>query len=67
MCCHVWCAGTKEGGEAVLLSLSPVDAWQMGLGLCGFMMYKVAVLGVSLVPYPDSKLPEPAQQLEKNA
>jgi hypothetical protein len=51
----------------MLLQLTPVDAWQLGLGLCGFMMYKIAVLGVSLVPVQQGKVPEPAQQLEKNA
>jgi hypothetical protein len=61
-------AGSRDGAsEGVLLQLTPVDAWQLGLGLCGFMMYKIAVLGVSLVPVQQGKVQEPAQQLEKNA
>lgn len=48
------------------LQLRPVDAWQLGLGLCGFMMFKVAVLGVSLSTPDTAKLPEQAQRLEKN-
>jgi hypothetical protein len=43
-----------------------VDAWQLGVGLCGFMMFKVAVLGVSLSTPASSELPEAAQRLEKN-
>uniref|UniRef100_A0A383VRU7 DUF7755 domain-containing protein n=1 Tax=Tetradesmus obliquus TaxID=3088 RepID=A0A383VRU7_TETOB len=61
-------SGTRDGaGEGMLLQLTPVDAWQLGLGLCGFMMYKIAVLGVSLVPVQQGKVPQPAQQVEKNA
>lgn len=41
-----------------------VDAWQFGLGLCGFMMFKVAVLGVSLTSPDSAEVPERA--LEKN-
>ncbi|KAF6257027.1 hypothetical protein COO60DRAFT_1526268 [Scenedesmus sp. NREL 46B-D3] len=56
-----------HASEGMLLQLTPVDAWQLGLGLCGFMMYKIAVLGVSLVPVPQGKVPQAVQQLEKNA
>eukprot|EP00879_Flechtneria_rotunda_P005442 GHRR01005735.1.p1 GENE.GHRR01005735.1~~GHRR01005735.1.p1 ORF type:complete len:405 (+),score=150.85 GHRR01005735.1:874-2088(+) len=45
--------------------VSQTEAWQLGLGLCGFMMYKVAVLGVSLAPDVHKKVPQPAQRLEK--
>jgi hypothetical protein len=66
--CFCPLAGTRDSAsEGLLLQLTPVDAWQLGLGLCGFMMYKIAVLGVSLVPVQQGKVPEPAQQLEKNA
>ncbi|KAF8059173.1 hypothetical protein HT031_005345 [Scenedesmus sp. PABB004] len=55
--------GARDGSEAAaLVQLTPVDAWQMGLGLAGFMMYKVAVLGVSLAPPPPPRVPAPPQQ-----
>eukprot|EP00882_Tetradesmus_deserticola_P003891 GHRQ01004115.1.p1 GENE.GHRQ01004115.1~~GHRQ01004115.1.p1 ORF type:complete len:298 (+),score=112.83 GHRQ01004115.1:1388-2281(+) len=66
----LWAAqdsGSQDGAtDGMLLQLTPVDAWQLGLGLCGFMMYKVSVLGVSLVPVQQGKVPQPLQQLEKN-
>jgi hypothetical protein len=46
-----------------MLTVRAVDAWQLGLGLCGFMMFKVAVLGVSLTTPDSAELPERA--LEK--
>jgi hypothetical protein len=52
------------GSTAGVFQLRPVDAWQLGLGLCGFMMFKVAVLGVSLSTPDSAQLPERA--LEKN-
>lgn len=51
-----------------MLHVRPVDAWQLGLGLCGFLMAKVAVVAVGLTT-PDSAsagLPEPKNALEKN-
>lgn len=41
------------------LQLSAADAWHLGLGLCGFMMNKVAIVGVGLTPPP--RRPSPSQ------
>jgi len=45
------------------LALTAADMWQLGVGALGFMMYKVALLGVTLTP---KEAREPAHQLEKN-
>lgn len=55
-----------EGARSLQFKLRPVDAWQLGLGLCGFLMFKVAVLGVSLSTPDNAQLPERAEHLEKN-
>jgi hypothetical protein len=64
---HVLLAG-KDAGDAIVLHFNSMDAWQLGLGLCGFMMYKVAVLGVSLAPrqQPRRNTMTVQQQVEKN-
>jgi hypothetical protein len=54
----------NAGGE--LFHLRPVDAWQLGLGLCGFLMWKVALLSVSLTTPDSAEVPHPAERLEKN-
>jgi hypothetical protein len=57
-----------DGSRTRLFQLRPVDAWQLGLGICGFMMFKVAVLGVSLSS-PSTAAANPLdmqQHLEKN-
>jgi hypothetical protein len=42
-----------------------VDAWQLGLGLCGFMMFKIAVLGVSLTTPDPVSLEQSERALQK--
>lgn len=64
------CAPFADGGDGsrtLLFQLRPVDAWQLALGLCGFLMFKVAVLGVSLSDPAATQLPEREQHLEKNS
>lgn len=56
--------GAGEAADGFMLQLSPTDVWQLGMGALGFMMYKVALLGVTLTPGKEAK--EPARQLEKN-
>lgn len=58
--CHFFLTD-RPAGE--MLNVRAVDAWQLGLGLCGFMMFKVAVLGVSLTTPDSAELP--ARALEK--
>lgn len=65
-CCSLPPLADNVGGA--MLHVRPVDAWQLGLGLCGFLMAKVAVVAVGLTT-PDSAsagLPEPKNALEKN-
>jgi hypothetical protein len=53
---------------AAVLHVRAVDAWQLGLGLCGFLMAKVAVVAVGLTTpnTASAGLPEPKSALEKN-
>jgi len=37
-------------GRTLALLQPSAEVWQLGVGMLGFMMYKVAVLGVSLAP-----------------
>jgi hypothetical protein len=55
----------QRGVMPVLLQPPPTQAWQLGVAVLGFMMYKVAVLGVSLSP--GGEVVQPAvHQYEKN-
>jgi hypothetical protein len=45
--------------------VSAAEAWQLGLGALGFLMYKLALLSVTLAPLEPSNK-EPARQLGKN-
>jgi hypothetical protein len=57
--------GGRELLDWQLPHLTATEAWQLGLGALGFLMYKVALLSVTLAPLePSSK--EPARQLGKN-
>jgi hypothetical protein len=56
--------GAPEAGDLQpFVALTAADMWQLGVGALGFMMYKVALLGVTLTP---KEAREPARQLEKN-
>lgn len=59
-----WLLPADKAGGA-LWTLRPVDAWQLGLGLCGFMMFKVAVLGVSLTAPDPASLEQSERALQK--
>lgn len=55
---------SQPADSALALRLPAAEAWQLGVGALGFMMYKVAVLGVSLTPGKQEL--QPAKQYEKN-
>lgn len=57
--------GAAAEKQLALLQAPAAEAWQLGVALLGFMMFKVAVLGVSL-SQPGVEEPESLTVFERN-